>query len=150
MNEKTGQALGLFVLRVSVGLYMLLAGVGKVQAEIKDGLGTFANGPFSSLQPSWLPDGLGLPYGYVLPWLEVLIGLFLIVGFYTRLTALAGMGMLASFTIALIIAFDTISAVEPGDPYPFSPNYIQCAAYLLLALVGAGAWSIDALKGKRK
>jgi uncharacterized membrane protein YphA (DoxX/SURF4 family) len=149
-NKQSGQDIGLFALRISVGLYMLLAGIGKVQGEINNGIGSFSNGPFTAMKPDWLPSVMAMPYGYALPWLEVLVGATLIVGFYTRLTGLVGMGMLASFTIALILKFDSITAQPDGPGGPFNANYIQCTAYLLFALLGAGRWSVDAAMSKRK
>ncbi|MEM1353562.1 MAG: DoxX family protein [Planctomycetota bacterium] len=150
---KTQQSMldaGLLGMRITVGLYMLLAGFGKVRGEISNGLGSFYRGPFKSMQPTWLPDAMALPYGYVLPWIEVLVGIMLILGLFTRLVGLAGLGMLVSFTIALIIKLDTIKAQPDGPGGPFSANYIQSSAYLLFVLVGAGNWSIDSLRLKRK
>lgn len=145
-----GLDLGLFGLRLAIGLYMLLAGLGKVQGEINNGVGSFYNGPFTAMKPDWLPSAMALPYGYALPWLEVLLGVVLIVGFYTRLAGLVGLGMLVSFTIALFLKFDSISAQPETAPGPFNANYIQWAAYLLFALVGAGHWSIDSMLSKKK
>ena len=91
---------GLLLLRVSIGLYLLLAGVGKVQGELK-GFGSFYRGPFKSMQPEWLPNALAAPYGYVLPWAEVIVGALLILGLFGSIAAaLAGL-MILSFTIAL-------------------------------------------------
>ena len=149
-HKQTGYDIGLFSLRFIVGLYLLLAGVGKVQGEIKEGVGSFYNGSFTQMKPEWLPDFFALPYGYALPWLEVAIAVALILGLFTRLTGLIGLGMLVSFTIALILKFNRIEAQPDGPGGPFSANYIQWAAYLLFALVGGGRWSVDAVMGKSK
>lgn len=149
-KQQTKLDFGLFALRISVGLYMLLAGIGKVQGEINNGLGSFHDGPFTFMKPDWLPSALALPYGYALPWLEVLVGVTLIVGLFTRITGVVGLGMLASFTIALIIKNDTLAAQPDGPGGPFNANYIQCTAYLLFVLVGAGHWSVDAILAKKK
>lgn len=142
--------LGLFSLRLTVGLYMLLAGVGKVQSEISNGLGSFYKGPFTAMQPDWLPGVFAAPYGYALPWLEVIVGVFLIVGLLTRLTSFVGLGMLVSFTIALAMMHGRIQAQAEGPGGPFSANYIQWSAYFLLLLVGPGRWSVDTILEKKR
>lgn len=149
-NKHTRFDASLFALRLTVGLYMLLAGVGKVQGEINNGIGHFYKGPFSAMQPDWLPDAFATSYGYALPWLEVLVGLLLIIGLFTRIVGFAGLGMLVSFTIALAIKFNSITAQADGPGGPFNANYIQWAAYLALMLLGAGAWSVDAVLAKKR
>lgn len=145
------QDFGLFVLRGTLGLYLVLAGVGKVQAEINGGLGTFYQGPgYQSLQPKWLPDLLAAPYGYALPWLEVLAGALLIFGLFCRPATIACLLMLVSFTVAKVFKSGNLDAMGPDDVGPFSGNYVQVAGYLLLLLVGCGRWTLDSVvRGKR-
>lgn len=144
MNQNSKLDAGLLVLRTSLGLYLLLAGVGKVQGELNNGLGSFYQGKgFQGLQPEWLPDLLAAPYGYALPWLEVIVGALLIIGLFGHLAAVAGLLMLVSFTMAKVMASGDIAATGPSDAGAFSTNYIQVAGYLLLSLVGCGAWTVD-------
>jgi uncharacterized membrane protein YphA (DoxX/SURF4 family) len=141
----------LLLLRVTLGGYLLAAGVFKVMGELNDGFGSFYNGPFSSMQPSWLPDVMAAPYGYALPWIEVVIGAAVLLGLFTRISAALGFLMVLSFTIALAIAqgrWHAKPADAPGGY--FSGNYIQCAAYLVLTAVGAGRLSVDALLGRTR
>lgn len=142
MKATTAANLGSFALRVTLGLYMGLAGLGKVKGELNNGIGSFYNGSFKGLQPDWLPNFLAALYGYALPWLELAVGGLLVLGMLTRYAAIAGLVMLISFTAALAIKSGSIAA---GGPGPFHGNYIQCAAYLYFALVGAGAWALDAM-----
>lgn len=142
MKATTATNLGSFALRVTLGLYMGLAGLGKVQGELNNGIGSFYSGAFKGLQPDWLPNFFAAPYGYALPWLELAVGGLLVLGLFTRYVAIAGLVMLISFTAALAIKNGSIAA---GGPGPFNGNYIQCAAYLYFALVGAGAWALDAM-----
>ena len=128
--------------RVALGLYFLLAGWGKVMGELRHGLGSFYRGPFSSLQPNWLPDLLAAPYGYTLPWLEVLFGVTLLLGLLSRLSAAVVTLMLISFTVALAMKL-VIDAQADDDSGPFKANYIMIA--LSLALMHAGSrLSLDA------
>jgi len=142
--------IALLLTRLTVGGYLLLAGVGKASREINDGLGSFYNGSFSRLQPAWLPDLLAAPYGYALPWLEIVVGSLLVVGLFGRAAAVATGLMIASFTIALAMKFGL--KAEPAEaPHPFSSNYIQIAVCLLLTVLGPGGLSIDRVAfGRRK
>jgi uncharacterized membrane protein YphA (DoxX/SURF4 family) len=52
-----------------------------------------------------LPDALAGPFGFILPFLEIGIGLYLAAGFLIRGTALAGTILFAMFLTAQISAF---------------------------------------------
>jgi putative oxidoreductase len=86
-------------------------------------------------------ESMGVP-GWTLPLvivLEVLGGLALIVGYRTRLAALA----LAVFTIVAAVLFHW----QPGDRMQeimFLKNLSITGGMLLLVARGAGEWSIDA------
>lgn len=142
--------IGLFVLRVALGLYLLLAGFGKVQGELNNGIGSFYGGPFKDLQPDWLPNALAAPYGYALPWLEVLVGGLLLLGLLGQLAALLGLVMVASFTVALALANGTLAAQAADAAGPYHTNYIQIAGYLMLTLIGCGNWSLDKVLSSKK
>ncbi|HJX52860.1 MAG TPA: MauE/DoxX family redox-associated membrane protein [Polyangia bacterium] len=51
-----------------------------------------------------LPLGLVNPLAIVLPWVELVAGLMLLLGFRTRAAALLVAGMMAMFTVAIAIA----------------------------------------------
>ena len=121
--------------RISIGLYLLLAGTGKLQSGIVE----FVNESFKGLQPAWLPDALALPYAYSLPFLEVFFGGLLILGFVTRTSAAICALMILSFTIALTV--NNQSLVH--GPGPFSANLIYITLLFLIAVVGPGKLSID-------
>lgn len=60
-------------------------------------LTSFADGMVSSMESSILPGGLVLAFGYILPFIEAVLGLLLLLGYQTRYTlygALALMGIL--------------------------------------------------------
>lgn len=129
--------------RLALGLYFALAGLTKVRG----GVGKFYHGSFAALRPRWLPEFLALPYGYSLPWLELLFGATLVLGWYTRISAWAVAAMLVSINLALLLAdrfFD--------GPGPFHVNVMLLTLALLLGHVGGGALSVDALwrRGKRR
>jgi putative oxidoreductase len=86
-------------------------------------------------------ESMGVP-GWTLPLviaLEVLGGLALIVGYRTRLAALA----LAGFTLVASLVFHW----QPGDQMQqimFLKNLAMIGGLLLLVARGAGDWSLDA------
>jgi len=131
---------GSMLVRVSLGLYFAWAGVNKVGTEISEGLGTFANGPaFTGLTPKWLPDFFANIYGYTLPWVEVIVGVLLMVGLVTRISALLTFMMLVSFVIVLVSA----NGISGGSPGPFHTNFILAAVALMFILQGGGKLSVD-------
>lgn len=90
----------------------------------------------------------GLPGWFVFPALalEIGAGLALLVGWQTRIAALA----LAAFTVAAGILYHYVPAqsLEPGQAYVqilmFQKNLAIAGGLLALAGLGAGALSIDA------
>jgi uncharacterized membrane protein YphA (DoxX/SURF4 family) len=82
--------------RLLVGGIFLLAAVPKIQSP-----GAFADAVRAF---HLLPAELVMPFAYVLPWLELLVGLYLVTGFMTRLGALGALLLLCMFLVALLDA----------------------------------------------
>lgn len=74
-------------------LAMSFFGHGLIRLTKLDG---FANGMAGQFSKSFLPGGLVLSFGYVLPFLEFLTGLLLLIGFYTRFAAVLGVVIILS------------------------------------------------------
>lgn len=141
--------IALLVLRCALGLYLGLAGWAKVQTELNEGMGTFYNSKFLERSPDWLPKFVGLPYGYALPWLELLAGGLLVLGLLGRYAAIVAGLMLLSFVIAFANQYGW--RAQPAGGGPFNSNYIQIAGYLVLIVMGCGHLAVDSLiKGKKK
>jgi thiosulfate dehydrogenase [quinone] large subunit len=143
--------ISLFLARLLLGLYMIIAGWGKMAGP---GLSGFANGPFLQNKPAWLPDAVAMPYGYALPVLELLTGLLLVVGLFTRAAAGIMTLMLVSIAIAVITKSGQLSGGAPG---PIHHSVIFTALAFVLAIAGSGRLAIDPLYfgggdggGKRK
>ena len=133
----------LLVNRLALGAYFLLAGWGKVQGGVR----AFVQTKFKPWQPEWLPDFLGSAYGYSIPFLEIIMGALLILGLLTRISAAVALAMVISFTIPIAIH---VGLTKHGSG-PFSANIIFMAILLLLAIVGGGAISLDAMwKGRSR
>ncbi len=122
--------------RLALGVFFLLAGVGKFQM----GLQVFYEKKFLPMQPSWIPDWIGRPYGFALPFAEVLVGALLILGLFGRSAAMVVSLMLLSFSIALLNA-----GYFFNGPGPFHTNVLLFFLALWIAAAGSGAISLDAL-----
>lgn len=132
----------IFFARVLLGLYFLLAGLAKAAGEFHDGFGTFYNSVFKGMQPPFLPDFLGAPMGYLLPWLEIVFGFLFLIGLLTRVSAVVLALLLTSFTMALIYANHSIAG---GGPGAFHSNVLLIAICLIVLAAGPGKLSVDAL-----
>ena len=147
---RTVTDIALLLNRIGLGLYFAAAGFGKVQIELSEELGAFARGSFAGLAPTWLPGWFATPYGYALPWLEVIAGVNLILGLAGRVQAGAIALMLLSFQIALILG--TPFGWRPKDWSGwFHPNFIFLTLAILLAATGPGRLSLDhMIVGRRR
>lgn len=134
--SNAGAAAGIVLLlnRLALGAYFMLAGVSKVRG----GLDGWMSG-YKSMMPAWLPSWIGIPYGWFIPFGEVVFGAMLVVGLFSRTTALVITGMIGSFTLALWQAGKFFDA-----PGPFHPNVLFVTLGLMLAMSGAGRFSVDA------
>jgi len=132
-------SLVLLLNRASLGLYFLLAGYGKVTGE--GGVKAFVEGGFKALSPSWLPEVIATPYGYAIPWLEIILGAMLVLGIFGRpVAALIGL-MILSFTVALFIKNQSMV----HGPGPFSANVIMVTLAAMLTVTGAGRYAVESL-----
>lgn len=130
----------LAALRAGLGLYFVLAGLAKARGELTNGFGSFRSSEsFLALQPAWLPDLCATPFGLALPWVEIVVGLTLAAGLFTRISALLTAAMLLSFTIALV----GIAGISGGSPGPFHPNFLLLAASAIFIAKGPVAFSLD-------
>ena len=128
--------------RLTVGWYFAAAGFGKVSGEIANGLGSFYRGAgFQDRNPSWAPEFLIAPYGFALPWLEVVFGFFLLIGLFSRLSA--GVLTFLSLTISLAL-------LGSGDLFPFHHATVFFSLTLFLFFMGPGRYGIDEMLVRRR
>lgn len=83
------------VLRLLLGGVMLWAGLAKVGEPAL----------FAQTVRAYdiLPVALIHPFAVVMPWMEIVAGAFLVLGLWVRGSALASLGLLVSFAVALVV-----------------------------------------------
>ncbi len=77
--------LSCFLLRLAVAMSMLTHGLVRIPK-----LEAFASGMAQNFQPSMLPQDLVLVFGYFLPIAELLIGILLLIGLFTKYATIGG------------------------------------------------------------
>jgi len=95
-----------FFLRLPVAIS--LAGHGLVRLPK---LQTFTEGMVKSMEKSAIPEALITPFGYVLPFLEAIIGIFLLIGFKPKLTIYSAIALM-SILILGSSSIENWSAIE--------------------------------------
>lgn len=133
----------LLLCRLSLGGMFLLAGLRKMLPAEGKSVGEMLTGfaKFSASKAP-LPENLGLAYGYALPWAELFFGALLVLGLFSRFSALMIALMLLSFMIALGIDW------WPAKGGAFDKNVILFSLALLLVATGPGGLALG--RGKAK
>jgi uncharacterized membrane protein YphA (DoxX/SURF4 family) len=132
-KAKGGTSFGLFLIRFSVGLFFLIAGLEKIT-----NLEAFV-GHVKSM--NILSENLSFIFGFTLPFVEVFFGLMYIIGLFTPIT---------SFVLALINISILIAVGVAPENLPFSFNIILLAINIATIFTGAGSLSIDVFFDKKK
>ena len=109
--------------------------------RILTGVGAFAVGMAQGLAKGPLPSNLCLDFGYCIPWIELLLGILLITGLFTRQALAAG----ALFMI--VLTFGTTS-VQNWNGAGGQLNY-SFIFFAMLWLADADSLSLDAVLRRR-
>lgn len=120
----------LLVARILLALLFILAGVGKL-GNVEGFAGYMASG--------------GVPAFLAWPVIlfEILGGVALLVGFQTRIVALA----LGAFCVLTAFMFH-FDPADQGQMTQMLKNLGLAGGYLALSITGAGAWAVDARFGR--
>lgn len=100
-------------------------------------LASFSNWMVGSFENSMLPKIIITPFSYILPIAEFAIGLFLLLGIFTKPSLVAGAAVM------LILLFGT-SMIENWEAIPSQLIHIAFFA-LLLHFADYNSWAIDTL-----
>lgn len=120
----------LLIARILLSSIFLLSGFGKL-TDIGGTAAYFANYHLPA------PTATAVIVGLI----ELLGGLAIILGFRTRIAA----WVLGIFCIATALVAHT-NFSDMGQLINFQKNLAMCGGFLALAMIGAGAWSIDGRK----
>ena len=145
MKLSRGPMIAITVLRVVIGWHFLYEGLSKLTAPSFTAAGYLkqARGPFAELfkslatQPSLL-DNVNL----ITMWGLTLVGLFLILGLFTRLASLAGIGFILMFYLAappLIGYFYSIPS--EGSYLIINKNLVELCALAVIFATGSGKFA---------
>ncbi|MEI6517938.1 MAG: DoxX family protein [bacterium] len=128
MNQPIGAArYGPLLIRLTLGAYFVLAGLGKLQL-----LSAFVEQVRSF---GVLPTNVAAAYGTLLPYVEIALGGLMILGMWTTLCGILGGLILVSFVCAF--------GMFPGSFDIFNKDIILLGAACSLLYSGPGAFSID-------
>lgn len=118
------------LLRVTFGIVFLFSGFGKFLG----GVGNFV----ARLEQQFagkLPMFLVVPFAYTLPFLETLVGTFLVLGLFNSASLIVSGLLLASLTFGLVMA---------GEPQAVGHNVIYALVnFVLLWMVRYNKYSVD-------
>ena len=138
MNSRPTTDLGLLLLRLPIGVLFAFGGKMKIFTM---GVGKFVE-EATKFVPSYLPPPVGKAYLYAVPFAELLVGICLMLGVFTRFISLITALMLLSFMMAVTGWKD-----PQGGPFNASVAYF-CVA-LALMFLGPGRISVDAVLPRR-
>lgn len=120
------------IIRIPIGIYFFLSG----RLLLQDPAGLVEAIRYFDI----VNDHLAQLYGLSLPYLEIIVGIMLALGFLTSLAAIGGILLLGSF----IYAF----GIYPDQILPFNKDIVWLASCLALLCSGPGAFSIDSFRNK--
>lgn len=95
-----------FFLRLPISVSLLGHGLVRLPK-----LSSFSNWMVETMEKSFIPKGLIIPFSYALPVSEAVIGLLLLIGFRTRYTIYAGLALM-SILILGSSSIENWSAIE--------------------------------------
>src|SRR5262245_48451531 len=96
LKSPAATSLGLLIARLPIGYTFMMAGV----IKIKGGIGAFVSQAAGSI-PSYLPEAAGRAYLHALAFVELLLGVLLILGWFTRTAAFFTALVLLSIMMAV-------------------------------------------------
>ena len=137
--ERSDLALAYGLLRLALGVNILMHGL----VPIMGGVEAFAAAMVRQFTPTILPPALVGAFGTVLPIIQLAIGALLIVGAFTRVALVAGE------LVIIGLVFGTSLLPNSGTSVSLQMLYALIYA-VLLALARANAYSVDALRARRR
>jgi thiosulfate dehydrogenase [quinone] large subunit len=136
--NSTGRELAYLFLRLTLGINIFMHGL----ARIVSGLSPFADGMVKQFASTSMPPTFVHAFATALPWSELFIGLFILIGLWTR-TALA-LGALEIVVLTFGISFTQNWSVA-------GLQLIYAIVYAILLAFGEyDRWSIDGWRNRSR
>jgi len=123
---------GLLLLRVPLGVFFALAGVG----HIKGGLEHFVGENIAAAM-GLMPENVARVFLNCLPYAEIVLGVMLVLGLLGRFAGLV--------CTVLLIGFTALATGVKQTGLPFHPNLLMLGMALAVLFCGPGRFSIDGL-----
>ena len=140
-----GALIAITLLRVFVGWHFLYEGIAKLTSPSWSAAGYLrqARGPFSGLfkwlasQPNLLANA-----DLITMWGLTLVGVFLMLGLFTRLASLAGIGLILLFYLCNPPFIGYFYAIPTEGTYLFvNKNLVELCALVVILLTGTGRFA---------
>jgi putative oxidoreductase len=132
--------LAMFILRIVVGIAMAFYGYHKLTQ-----FNAMASSDFWNKQVNFLGQGGAISLGLTI-FAELVCSLLLIMGLLTRLSLLP----LIFCMVYIVVVVDKNELVHAGENgFELNHAFFYFAIYVVLLLVGPGAWSVDKLISKK-
>ena len=136
--QRQDKAIAYAIMRLALGVNFFGHGF----FRLLSGVGAFAEHTAQNMAKGPLPHSLSHGFAYCIPFIEVVLGVLLIIGLFTRSTLIAG----ALFMVALTFGTTSIQNwTGAGDQLVYSTVF-----FFLLWLVEANTISLDGLLLRRK
>ena len=129
--DLNGKQWGFLVFRIALGVNLLIHGAVRIFGDY----GGFVDGLNKYFEPTIIAGGLVTAFATVLPWIEVLLGVLLLVGFQTK-WALVATGLVMS-----VLIFG-MSLVQNWDAVGIQMIYV-ISVFLLLTNIESNRICID-------
>ena len=131
------RAVAYALMRLSLGVNIMGHGLFRVIS----GVAAFANGAAKGMDKGPLPHGLSLGFLYATPYVELTVGMLLIVGLFTRFTLIAGLLMMVALTVGVTSVQNWATA---GTQLEYSAVF-----FFMLWLIEANTISADGLRARQ-
>ena len=133
-KSPSSTSLGLMLARLPLGALFCIAGYRKLAGI---GAAKFVSENIK-LVPKYMPPWFPKVYLNALPYAEMALGVFIVIGLLTRVSGFLTSCLLISFLIVYGVHDNT------GANLPFNPNFFYLGTALLLLLAGGGGIGVDA------
>lgn len=133
LHSEKSTSLGLLLARVPVGVQFVIDGCNTITSE--SGLGSYVSSN-AGLLPPWMSEPIGQAIFYAVPFIQVVGGLALVLGFFSRLAGFLLSLILIGFMVLRGMSFTTAHVPQ---------NVVFLGVTLMVMLAGSGTIGLDSM-----